>query len=112
VFLPRQFAHVWASAGEGAGKIINVYHPAGKMESFFREVGKFSVPPIHEALGVYGLQRLFQDHGMEPAGPPLLGEWRVDDGHDESSLFGMACNLNRHKAFRVLVATAGNCCAM
>jgi hypothetical protein len=23
------------------------------------------------------------------------------DGHDESSLLGMACNLNRHKAYRV-----------
>ena len=24
-----------------------------------------------------------------------------DDGHDESSLFGMACNLNRHNTYRV-----------
>jgi hypothetical protein len=29
-------------------------------------------------------------------------EKRDDDGHDESSVFGTACNLNRHKAYRVL----------
>ena len=28
-------------------------------------------------------------------------EQRNNDGHDESSLIGMACNLNRHKAYRV-----------
>ena len=25
--------------------------PAGKMEDFFREVGRFTTPPIHEVLG-------------------------------------------------------------
>ena len=28
-------------------------------------------------------------------------EHRNDDGHDESSLVGTACNLNRHNAYRV-----------
>jgi len=27
------------------------------------------------------------------------------DGHDESSLFGTACNLHRHKAYSFLVGT-------
>ena len=53
-------------------QLINVYQPAGTMEEFFREVGSFNVgPPIHEALGVEGLGRLFAAHGMKLVGPPL-----------------------------------------
>jgi len=32
---------------------------------------------------------------------PERVEERNDEGHDEPSLFGTACNLNRHKAYRV-----------
>jgi len=79
VFLPRKVAHVWAAAGE-PGKIITVYQPAGKMEEFFRELGKYSKPPyVHEVLSCEGLSHLFRDHGMEMVGPPLLGEWKVEE---------------------------------
>ena len=30
-----------------------------------------------------------------------------DDGHDKSSLFGMACSLNRHKAYSVSGSHSG-----
>jgi DNA-binding transcriptional MerR regulator/quercetin dioxygenase-like cupin family protein len=79
VFLPRKVAHVWASATGQPGKTINVYQPAGKMEEFFREVGKYrGKPRIHEALSFDEFRRLFHDHGMDVAGPPLLGEWKVE----------------------------------
>src|SRR5205823_7611572 len=40
VFIPRKIPHAWACASGKRGKIINVYQPAGKMEEFFRELGK------------------------------------------------------------------------
>ena len=49
------------------------------MEAFFRELGTYGNPPIHEALSFDELRRLFQAHGMEIVGPPLLGQWKVDD---------------------------------
>jgi len=62
-----------------AGKIINIYQPAGKMEEFFRELGKHNGKPyIHEALLIDEFRRLFSDHGMDLLGPPLLGEWKVE----------------------------------
>jgi DNA-binding transcriptional MerR regulator/mannose-6-phosphate isomerase-like protein (cupin superfamily) len=77
VFLPRKVAHVWGSVGNKPGKVINTYQPAGKMEEFFREVGKFTRPQIHEVLRIDGLVRLFQAHGMDLVGPPPVG-WKVD----------------------------------
>ncbi len=79
VFLPRKVAHVWASANNKPGKTINVYQPAGKMEAFFRELGKYNGKPyVHEALSIDEFRRLFHDHGMDLLGPPLLGEWKVE----------------------------------
>ena len=90
VFIPRKVPHVWACvSGKPArilgldchsGKIINVYQPAGKMEEFFRELGKDNGKPYaHEVLSIDELRQLFHDHGMELLGPPLLGEWKVEE---------------------------------
>jgi DNA-binding transcriptional MerR regulator/quercetin dioxygenase-like cupin family protein len=77
VFIPRKVAHVWGSVSDKSGRIINVYQPAGKMEEFFREVGKYDgKPAIHEALGVDGLHQLFDAYGMDLVGPPL--RWEED----------------------------------
>src|SRR5579871_6429848 len=35
---PRRVPHVWAFAGEGQGRILIAFLPAGRMEAFFREV--------------------------------------------------------------------------
>ncbi|MBC8126040.1 MAG: cupin domain-containing protein, partial [Gloeobacteraceae cyanobacterium ES-bin-144] len=81
VFIPRKVAHVWSSLTSKPGKIINVYQPAGRMEEFFREVGKYhrnGTPQIHEALLFEEFDRLFRDHGMDLLGPPLTGEWKVE----------------------------------
>jgi DNA-binding transcriptional MerR regulator/quercetin dioxygenase-like cupin family protein len=80
VFIPRKVAHVWAGVSVKPGKIITVYQPAGKMEEFFRELGKYNGKPhVHEALSFDELCRLFHDHGMDLVGPPLLGEWKVEE---------------------------------
>ena len=79
VFLPRNVAHVWTCANEKPGKIINMFQPAGKMEAFFREVGKYNGKPnIYEVLSLDHFQQLFHAHGMEMLGPPLRGEWKTD----------------------------------
>jgi len=77
IFLPRNVPHSWAAVDK-PGRILNTYQPAGRMEEFFREVGRFSSPPIHEVLGVKGLLQLFQTHGMEMV-QQLVPGWAVDD---------------------------------
>lgn len=79
VFLPRKVAHVWISATVPPGRTILVYQPAGRMEEFYREVGRFDDPPIHEALSFDEFCRLFEEHGMDLAGPPPEG-WSVENG--------------------------------
>jgi len=80
VFIHRKTPHVWACVSGKPGKIINVYQPAGKMEEFFRGLGKYNGKPyVHEALSIDELRRLFHDHGMDLLGPPLLGEWKVEE---------------------------------
>ncbi len=79
IFVPRQTAHSWATITGKPGKIIDVYQPAGKMEEFFRAVGKYVKPLIHEALTLDEMRQLFHEHGMKIAGPPVAGEWHVDE---------------------------------
>ena len=71
VFIPRTVAHAWASRGEGPATVLEVYQPAGRLEQFFREVGRYTDPPIHEALSVDEMKRLFDAHGMRLLGPGL-----------------------------------------
>jgi quercetin dioxygenase-like cupin family protein len=61
---PRRVPHVWAFVGEGRGRILVAFFPAGKMEAFFREVTKANAMPPQEP-GVW------RTHGMELLGPPL-----------------------------------------
>jgi DNA-binding transcriptional MerR regulator/quercetin dioxygenase-like cupin family protein len=80
VFLPRNIPHAWAAAGSQPAKGLNTYQPAGQMEGFFRAIGKYAGgPAIHEVLTLDELRKLFADHGMELLGPPMVGEWNVDD---------------------------------
>jgi quercetin dioxygenase-like cupin family protein len=66
VFAPRKVAHAWACVSDKPGKMMIVFQPAGKMEEFFRELGKRKGPPSAEEA-----QRLFLAHGMKVVGPPL-----------------------------------------
>ena len=79
IFVPRKVAHVWAGVSDKPGKIIDVYQPAGKMEEFFREVGKFKDLPTREQVvnktyteeQIKSLHRFFHAYGMDLLGPPL-----------------------------------------
>ena len=79
VFMPRKVSHVWGCVSDKPGKIINMYQPAGRMESFFRELGKpfKDLITAEQLVGktyteeqVKSLQRLFEAHGMDLLGPP------------------------------------------
>jgi DNA-binding transcriptional MerR regulator len=81
VFVPRETPCAWASMAERPARIVDVYQPAGRMEEFFRELGKFnSGPPIHEVLSVDEFRSFFHQHGMELAGPPIVGDWKIENG--------------------------------
>jgi quercetin dioxygenase-like cupin family protein len=63
VLAPRNIPHVWACVGNGTGKMIIAFTPAGKMETFFDKVSA-----THALLQDAAL---FRDHDMELLGPPL-----------------------------------------
>ena len=63
VCAPRNFPHVWACVGNGTGKMIIAFTPAGKMEPFFTKVSATRAPLQDAAL--------FRDHDMTLLGPPL-----------------------------------------
>lgn len=60
---PRKIPHVWAYVGEGPGKILIGFQPAGKMETFFEEAAKISDFAADE--------KLYRTCEMEIVGPPL-----------------------------------------
>ncbi len=64
VLAPRKIPHVWAYSGNQRGRILIAFMPAGKMESFFREVTKANAMPPQDP-------ELWRSHGMELLGPPL-----------------------------------------
>ena len=64
---PRKVPHVWAYVGGARGRILIAFMPAGKMESFFREVTKANAMPPQDPA-------LWRAHGMELLGPPLSVE--------------------------------------
>lgn len=61
---PRELPHVWAFVGEGRGRMLIVFSPAGQMEAFFRAVGRHDAMPPQTP-------ELWRAHGMELLGPPL-----------------------------------------
>jgi quercetin dioxygenase-like cupin family protein len=61
---PRKVAHVWACVGDGSGRMLIAFSPAGKMEAFFREVTRADAMPAQDS-------ELWRLHGMQLIGPPL-----------------------------------------
>ena len=61
---PRKVPHVWACTGGAGGRILIAFMPAGKMESFFRQVTKANAMPPQDP-------ELWHAHDMELLGPPL-----------------------------------------
>lgn len=64
IVAPRKIPHVWAHVGDGRGRMLIAFSPAGQMEAFFREVTKANTMPPQDPA-------LWQAHGMELLGPPL-----------------------------------------
>lgn len=61
---PRRVPHTWAYVGDGVGRLLVAFTPAGDMEAFFRDVAKANAMPTTEPA-------LWRAHGMEVVGPPL-----------------------------------------
>jgi quercetin dioxygenase-like cupin family protein len=64
---PRKVPHVWACVGDGLGRIVIVFSPAGLMEAFFRKVTSANAMPAPDP-------ELWRAYGMELLGPPLKVE--------------------------------------
>lgn len=64
ILAPRQIAHTWAFVGDGIGRFLVAFTPAGKMEAFFREVTKANAMPSQDPA-------VWLAHGMQVVGPPL-----------------------------------------
>ena len=63
---PRDVPHTWAYVGDGLGKLLIAFAPAGKMEAFFRDNAK----PSKE--GEYlNDAAVYRAYGLELLGPPL-----------------------------------------
>lgn len=67
VLAPRKVPHVWAHRGEGRGRLLLGFQPAGLMEAFLNELSKVAGVPAPAQM-----QALFRAHGMEIVGAPLV----------------------------------------
>ncbi len=65
IFLPKNVPHAFAQQSE-QGSMLFFFQPSGKMEDFFRELGKIPGTPAPEQGA-----KLFEDHDMKVVGPPL-----------------------------------------
>jgi len=63
---PRKIPHAYAHLGEGQGRMLIAYQPAGDMEAFFLKMSRLAGAPSADEV-----QRIFKDHGMEIVGPPM-----------------------------------------
>ena len=68
-FAPRKIPHTFAKTNDGEGQMLVMFQPAGSMEDFFKEMGKFgrNIPKDME----HTVKDLFSTHGMQVVGPPL-----------------------------------------
>jgi mannose-6-phosphate isomerase-like protein (cupin superfamily) len=66
VLAPRGVPHVWAHVGEGTGRMLVEFNPAGLMEEFFVQATQ-----LKAAAPGPEMAKLFSDHGMQLMGPPL-----------------------------------------
>lgn len=65
IFLPRQVPHTFAQTTD-TGKMFFLFTPSGKMEDYFRVLGKLTAPPTPEQGA-----KIFADHEMKVVGGAL-----------------------------------------
>ncbi|KAA3656107.1 MAG: cupin domain-containing protein [Calditrichaeota bacterium] len=68
IFLPRKIQHAFVQLTE-KGKMVVSYHPAGKMEAFFKVTNEWKSPPSKMEI-----DKVFAEHDMKVVGPPLKYE--------------------------------------
>lgn len=67
VFGPRMVPHSFAKIGEGEGKLLMFFQPAGKMEEMFKKISEGATKGMSE-----GDQDKFrEEHGIKRVGPPI-----------------------------------------
>jgi len=67
VFGPRMVPHSFAKIGEGEGRLLMIFQPAGKMEEFFLKISQGATKNMTEAE-----QDQFREaHGFKRVGPPI-----------------------------------------
>jgi len=67
VFGPRQVPHAFAKVGEGEGKLLMFFQPAGKMEQMFRTISEGATRNMTEEEQ----DKFRHEHGIKRVGPPL-----------------------------------------
>jgi mannose-6-phosphate isomerase-like protein (cupin superfamily) len=67
VFGPRMVPHSFAKIGEGNGRLLQFFQPAGKMEEFFTKVSEGAVKDMTEAQQ----DKFREEHGFKRVGPPI-----------------------------------------
>jgi mannose-6-phosphate isomerase-like protein (cupin superfamily) len=67
VFGPRMVPHTFAKIGDGEGKLLMFFQPAGKMEEFFTKLNNGMAKKMtEEEKGKFA-----EEHGFKRVGPPL-----------------------------------------
>lgn len=67
VFGPRMVPHCFAKTGDGVGRLMMIFQPAGKMEECFRKISEGYTANMTEEER----DQFQKDHGFERVGPPL-----------------------------------------
>jgi mannose-6-phosphate isomerase-like protein (cupin superfamily) len=67
VFGPRMVPHSFAKVGEGEGKLLMIFQPAGKMEEFFNKVSQ----GVANNMTADQLDKFKEEHGFKQVGPPI-----------------------------------------
>ena len=67
VFGPRMVPHSFAKVGEGEGRLLMFFQPAGKMEEFFNKISRGEASNMTEAER----DKFREDHGFKSVGPPI-----------------------------------------
>ena len=67
VFGPRMIPHSFAKIGEGEGKLLMFFQPAGKMEACFKKISEGFTRNMSEAEQ----DKFREEHGFKRVGPPI-----------------------------------------
>ncbi|MGZ5134024.1 MAG: cupin domain-containing protein [Flavitalea sp.] len=67
VFGPRMIPHSFAKIGEGEGRLLMFFQPAGKMEEFFQKVSA----GIPRNMSEEEQDKFREEHGFKRVGPPI-----------------------------------------